>query len=145
MNKQRILSKANQFARNMARFLGLGMGFREIAKDRKRYVELNKDSSFSMDKRFDYICAFDKYANNGRLDNEYFIQDIWGARKVLENKPSIHYDVGSAVAGFIAHLCAIKQRVVLIDIRPMDNNFNTPFLQQMGGGRIHTSKCYKFR
>lgn len=27
----------------------------------------------------------------------YFYQDLWGARKVLENNPEIHWDVGSSV------------------------------------------------
>lgn len=105
----------------------------EIAHDRAEFKRLNKDTRFVMGKENEYICRYDKYAENGTItDSSYFIQDIWGARKVLENRPAVHYDVGSSVGGFIAHLLAQKQKIVLIDIRKMTNDFNTPFLN--GGG-----------
>lgn len=108
----------------------------EIAHDRAEFARLNKDTRFVMKKENEYICRCDKYAENGNLsDGSYFIQDIWGARKVLENRPAVHYDVGSSVGGFIAHLLAQKQKIVLIDIRKMSNDFDTPFLN--GGGESH--------
>lgn len=106
---------------------------REIARDKQLYNALNKDKRFKLDSKHDYICRGDKYANNGNVDVMYFIQDIWGARRVLEQKPYMHYDVGSSVAGFIAHLLSHGQKVTLIDIRPMVNSFDTPFLNQKGG------------
>lgn len=105
----------------------------EIARDRQLYNALNRDERFKIDSKYDFVCKGDKYAQNGNVDSQYFIQDIWGARKVLENKPSMHYDVGSSVAGFIAHLLAQGQKITLIDIRAMDNNFDTKFLNQKGG------------
>ncbi|WP_251824969.1 DUF268 domain-containing protein [Campylobacter jejuni] len=107
------------------------MSQKEFEQDRDKYIRLNKDSRFQIDKQYDYVCLYDKYDNNGSgIDNGYFIQDIWGARKVIENKPSIHYDVGSSVNGFIAHLLAAKIKVVLFDIRAMeDNKFDTDFLK----------------
>ena len=105
----------------------------EIARDRQLYNALNRDERFKIDSKYDFVCKGDKYAQNGNVDSQYFIQDIWGARKVLENKPSMHYDVGSSVVGFIAHLLAQGQKITLIDIRPMDNNFDTNFLNQKGG------------
>lgn len=106
----------------------------EIMRDRAEFKRLNKDTRFVMNKENEYICCYDKYAKNGDLgDGGYFIQDIWGARKVMENRPAVHYDVGSSVAGFIAHLLAQKQKIVLIDIRKMTNDFNTPFLNGGGG------------
>ena len=111
------------------------MSMAEIKADMAEYKRLNNDTRFVMEKDNLYICKKDKYAENGGvIDNSYFIQDIWGARKVLENRPAVHYDVGSSVVGFIAHLLAQKQKIVLIDIRKMSNNFDTPFLN--GGGGI---------
>lgn len=43
------------------------------------------------------------------------------------------YDVGSSVAGFIGHLLAQKQKIVLLDIHPMNNQFNRHFLNSGGG------------
>lgn len=107
----------------------------EIAQDKAKYTELNKDNRFVINREWDYIIRYDKYAFNGDMgDGQYFIQDIWGARRVLEHKPSVHYDVGSSVRGFIAHLLAQKQKIVLLDIRPMNNQFNTSFLSNGGGG-----------
>lgn len=102
----------------------------EFEKDKNLYQSLNTDTRFVMDANTEYPCLNDKYAQNGGvIDNSYYIQDIWGARKVYENRPSVHYDVGSSVWGFIAHLFGINQRIVLLDIRPMNNDFNTKFLR----------------
>ena len=82
----------------------------EIEADREKYIASNKDPRFTMDRKYDLICKGDKYANNGGgLDVQYFIQDIWGARKVFERKPLVHYDVGSSLSGFVAHLLSFKQ------------------------------------
>ncbi len=121
-----------------------GMSDAELESDRAMYERLNTDTRFKLGKKYDFICRFDKYAPNGSLDNQYFIQDIWGARKVYENMPSVHYDVGSYVAGFIAHLLGMKQKIVLIDIRKMNNNFDTNFLKEPrsvnGGGQNRDSQ-----
>ena len=111
----------------------------ELEHDRLAYMQSNIDTRFAMDKKYDYICVWDKYAENGMLDNQYFVQDIWGARKVFEHKPEVHYDVGSSVAGFVAHLLSMKQKVKLIDIRPMENNLDTLFLNSGGGVIYHQS------
>ncbi len=122
-----ILRKAPMYFINRPKRVP-AMSNKELESDRAMYERLNTDTRFKLGREHDYICRFDKYAPNGQLDNQYFIQDIWGARKVCENKPSVHYDVGSSVAGFIAHLLAMRQKIVLIDIREMNNDFDTPFL-----------------
>ncbi|WP_334097138.1 hypothetical protein [Helicobacter typhlonius] len=128
---------------------GKPMSKAEIAQDKADYTRLNADERFKLDNAWDYLCLEDKYAQNGTsIDKQYFIQDIWGAQKVLEYKPSVHYDVGSSVNGFIAHLLAQKQKVVLFDIRPMDNQFDTRFLKAGGGGggggNLYPRKCHAF-
>ena len=123
----------------------------EFENDKSLYERLNTDTRFVMDKSSEYPCLNDKYAQNGGItDNSYFIQDIWGARKVNENRPSVHYDVGSSVWGFIAHLFGANQRIVLLDIRPMDNDFDTKFLRGEyaaknvnGGGVLPTYKLMR--
>ncbi len=41
-------------------------------------------------------------------------------RKIAEKAPSVHYDIGSRINGFIANLLASKatEKIVMIDIRP---------------------------
>ena len=122
----------------------------EFEKDKNLYQSLNTDTRFVMNANTEYPCLNDKYTQNGGvIDNSYYIQDIWGARKVYENRPSVHYDVGSSVWGFIAHLFGINQRIVLLDIRPMNNDFDTKFLRGEyahnvnGGGGLPTYKLMR--
>ena len=109
------------------------MSDEEIEHDRNLYIKLNDDTRFLVDRKFDYICKNDKYAPNANVGG-YFIQDIWGARKVIKNKPAVHYDVGSSVRGFIGHLISSNQKTVLIDIRKANKQFDTCFFKSMPGG-----------
>lgn len=101
----------------------------EIEADREKYIASNKDPRFTMDKQYEWIFTRDKYVDNGcGIDAQYFIQDIWGARKVFERKPLVHYDVGSSLSGFVAHLLSFKQKVVVIDVRSFPDVLNSKFL-----------------
>jgi SAM-dependent methyltransferase len=61
------------------------------------------------------------------MNDSYFVQDLWGAQKVFEAQPQKHYDIGSMVSGFIAHLLSFKMPTVLIDVRPLET-FGTKYL-----------------
>lgn len=55
--------------------------------------------------------------NAARL-GEYFWQDLWVAKKIFEWNPQRHFDVGSRIDGFVAHI-ACRREVEVFDIRPM--------------------------
>lgn len=62
----------------------------------------------------------DRYSINGVFDRHYFLQDIYVASKVIDSHTVRHFDIGSRVDGFIAHLlAAYKGELTLIDIRPI--------------------------
>lgn len=62
----------------------------------------------------------DRYRADGNIDRHYFLQDIYVAQKVIETAPERHFDVGSRVDGFVAHLLsAFRSEVTIIDIRPL--------------------------
>lgn len=61
----------------------------------------------------------DKYKAAGTIDEHYFLQDIYVAKKVIEANPEKHYDIGSRIDGFISHLLLFLNRVIMIDIRPL--------------------------
>lgn len=85
-------------------------------RDCRIYSNLNRDRNF----RLDAGCLMPVYEDKeqaGRLDEHYFLQDIWMARQVRMNGAQNHYDVGSRVDGFIAHLLSMDVGVTLIDIR----------------------------
>lgn len=42
------------------------------------------------------------------------------ARRVYQNNPSIHVDVGASVEGFVAHIASFRP-IIVLDIRPLSN------------------------
>src|SRR4051794_3188983 len=54
------------------------------------------------------------------IDPHYFHQDTWAARRIAEQAPSRHVDVGSRV-DLVGFLTALTD-VVFVDIRPLDVN-----------------------
>jgi SAM-dependent methyltransferase len=85
------------------------------------YQQKNDDDNFLINS--DHLAIFPNDASNAAgkgFNDKYLCQDLWGAQKVYEKKPSIHYDIGSRIDGFITHLLSFQQKVVLIDIRPLE-------------------------
>ncbi len=78
---------------------------------------------FTSDREFPVVGLIPIIGNNhmeaGGIDRHYYLQDIYMARKVRENMPSHHYDIGSRVDGFISHLLCDNIKVTMIDIRPL--------------------------
>ena len=91
--------------------------FFEFSRDWRTYQKLHKNSSFTLTTGDIYPRLFDKTATTG-IDPIYFYQDAWCARKIFENKPAHHYDVGSK-ANLIG---TISQFVptTMVDIRPLE-------------------------
>lgn len=62
----------------------------------------------------------DRYDSSGVASGHYFHQDLWAARKIYQANPARHFDVGSSVSGFVAHLLTFRE-VQVIDIRPLSS------------------------
>lgn len=90
-----------------------------VAKDELKYSVLNTHESMKVIDDFSFYIYGDKYDSAGEIGS-YFWQDLWAAKKIINQKPRIHYDIGSRIDGFIAHLLAAEIDVTLIDIRPLD-------------------------
>lgn len=86
-------------------------------RDKQQYTLLNKRERFAIDENCIWPVIKDKYENAGTVDN-YFWQDLWAARLIHENPPKEHFDIGSRLDGFIAHILAFGISVKMIDIRP---------------------------
>jgi GDP-L-fucose synthase len=54
----------------------------------------------------------------GTASGHYFHQDLWAARKVRDAAPPVHFDVGSRIDGFVAHVLTFMP-VTVLDIRPL--------------------------
>jgi len=93
------------------------------------YDKLNKRENFRFQKDKMFPCLNDKGVNSGDT-GLYFWQDLWGAMHVFQRKPEIHYDIGSRVDGFIAHLVSFNQKVCTLDIRPLRTEIpNVSFME----------------
>lgn len=76
-----------------------------------------------------YPCLNDKNDSAGRLNNPYFPQDMYVARKIYLSHPQKHVDIGSRLDGFVAHV-AIFREIEVFDIRPMKSRLpNITFTQ----------------
>ena len=87
--------------------------FRE---DLTAYQKLNRRPSFRVQEKYTWPVISDKYALAGTINN-YFFQDLWAARLVAASGVTEHFDIGSRLDGFIAHVLAAGIKVTMIDIR----------------------------
>lgn len=90
-----------------------------IAEDARMYSELNVHPTMRIKEEYNMPIYTDKVAKAGSIQS-YFWQDLWAARKICKEAPKAHYDIGSRIDGFVAHLLAFMDNVNLIDIRPLD-------------------------
>ena len=63
-------------------------------------------------------CLQDRFSEAGSIKSEYFWQDLLVSRWIHEANPLTHFDVGSRIDGFIAHLASFR-KVEIIDVRPI--------------------------
>ncbi len=68
-----------------------------------------------------YMCLLDKNDKSGTLSGQYFNMDLLIARRVHDNKPIKHVDIGSNIQGFVAHVAAYRE-IEIFDIRPNESN-----------------------
>ena len=87
--------------------------FRRDLREIKNQLKTNKDFKIS---RL-YPVLRERFETNGDLKSHYFHEDLTIARRVFENKPIKHVDVGSRVDGFVAHVASFRE-IEVFDIRP---------------------------
>ncbi len=88
-----------------------------FSQDWHVYQKLPKNLSFPLATSDLYPRLFDK-TTTMTIDPVYFYQDTWCAKKIFENKPSRHYDVGSKaeLVGTISQFVP----TTMVDIRPLE-------------------------
>lgn len=88
-----------------------------FASDKELYNAANTRKNFEINENYIWPMIGDKYADAGTVNN-YFWQDLWAARLIHKQMPKEHYDIGSRLDGFIAHVLSFGIPVKMIDIRP---------------------------
>ena len=87
-----------------------------LNRDARKYQELNKRRNFEIQEQYMWPILKDKYAYAGTTGN-YFWQDLWAAKKIVKSGVKKHFDIGSRLDGFVAHLLAAEIEVTMIDVR----------------------------
>ena len=82
-----------------------------------RFRRMNHDRAFVLRWRDIQPCLTDRTATTP-VEPTYFLQDAWFARKIAEQKPSSHVDVGSSARSMA--LIAQFVPVTFVDIRPVE-------------------------
>ena len=76
-----------------------------------------------------YPCFSDRFETSGSIPMHYFYQDLYVARRLYENNPHKHVDIGSRIDGFVAHV-AVFREIEVIDIRDIKNTIpNVQFIR----------------
>ena len=96
--------------RYLPRFLRDARRYRSVASQR-----------FPMRLRYLKPMLIDFGGQAGNLDEHYFFQDLWAARKIFAARPQQHFDIGSRVDGFVAHVLTFMP-VQVMDIRPLTSD-----------------------
>lgn len=115
---RRIHSIFVQFGLDPLKALNSARGIPFFFKDLHRYRQLAKGNADAMAVSEFFPILSDRFASNGNLDPHYFYQDLWAARKIYNNNPSRHVDIGSSVATFVSHLLSFRA-VEIVDVRPL--------------------------
>ena len=106
---------------------------RDLAEFRRQKAADDPDL-FSEGKLYPWL--HDKDDSSGVAMGPYFHQDLLVARKIYQNKPRRHVDVGSRIDGFVAHV-AVFREIEVLDIRPLlSNTLNIKFTQADLSGEL---------
>lgn len=100
-----------QIIRSITRYPGY---FRDIIK----YSRMNGAEPIN----FINLYPFWEKDSVTAIDPHYFYLNIWGAKNIIDSKPSLHVDVGSKV-DFVGFLTCFT-KIISIDIRPLDINLD---------------------
>ena len=87
-----------------------------LQDDIDEYNKLNTRESFRIQNKYLWPILKEKYALAGSMNN-YFWQDLWAAKYIIKSGVQSHFDIGSRLDGFIAHLLAAEIDVTMIDVR----------------------------
>jgi len=91
-------------------------GLTDYFRDLKKFRKLPHNSSIPCETKDLYPRIYDKTANTD-IDPVYFLQGTWCAKKVFDNKPSRHFDIGSQaiMVGIISQFVP----TTMVDIRSL--------------------------
>jgi SAM-dependent methyltransferase len=90
---------------------GLPFYFKNLSVIKK---QKGNNTEFIFGKKFPILT--ERFESSGTMNGHYFHQDLLVARKIFNNKPIRHVDIGSRTDGFVAHV-AVFREIEVMDIR----------------------------
>jgi hypothetical protein len=113
MTVRRLLYAIREFGIDPTKTLGALQAIPTLLSDviKFRHDEEHGKLTFSP-------VLLDFKSSAGAADGHYFWQDLICAQWINLENPSQHFDVGSRVDGFIAHLLSTRE-IISLDIRPL--------------------------
>lgn len=90
---------------------------KEIKKCINEYNSMLHDDYFKIKKK-NLLYINERGEAAAVIDEHYFLMDLYFSKIINAKRPSMHFDIGSRVDGFIAHLLSAGISVTLFDIRP---------------------------
>lgn len=76
-----------------------------------------------------YPALADRFAESGHLVKHYFQQDLYVARRIFDNNPTKHIDIGSRIDGFVGHVASYRP-IEILDIRPLQKQYPNIYFRQ---------------
>lgn len=102
-------------------------GFPLLIGDYFQFIQRKPKEPFPI--KFNYPCPADRYDTSGVASGHYFHQDLLVARRIFEQNPQKHIDIGSRIDGFVAHVASFRE-IEVLDIRPIKNKVENIIFRQ---------------
>ena len=90
-------------------------------RDLRTYKRQNRSANLRPRWRDLFPILTDMRNSAGNFQGHYFHQDLWAAKRIHSRRPLRHFDIGSRIDGFVAHLLTFMP-VTVIDIRPLESS-----------------------
>jgi SAM-dependent methyltransferase len=102
--------------------------WREYKRDLRQLKEqMGDDRDFPFGRPYPILNEKDVAA--GVMSGAYFHQDLLVARRIFENHPRRHVDIGSRIDGFVAHVASFRE-IELFDIRRQEKSIRNVVFRQ---------------
>ncbi len=102
--------------------------WREYKRDLRELKEqMGDDREFPFGRP--YPILNEKNVSSGIMSGAYFHQDLLVARRVFENHPRRHVDIGSRTDGFVAHVASFRE-IEVFDIRRPEKSVKNVIFRQ---------------
>ncbi len=118
------------FGLNLSTTLRAVRGGVPYLKDYFAYVSASGKDDGPIKLSTPFPCLADRYCQSGTASGAYFHQDLLVARNIFESSPVRHIDIGSSVAGFVAHVASFR-KIEVLDVRPLSSDVDNILFRQM--------------